>query len=152
MEIEIIRFAEPVPYREGYTAQIARRNAVERGEASPALFLLEHTPTITIGRSGGRQHVLLDGAALEAHYAREESLYYPSIWALRPDQKPALLDLIGSHNEFRAQLDAIAGDLEAGALHEAERHLEEFAEVFGYHESAEEKLLHLLEREIRGLP
>ncbi len=91
-------------------------------------------------------------AALEAHYAREESLYYPSIWALRPDQKPALLDLIGSHNEFRAQLDAIAGDLEAGALHEAERHLEEFAEVFGYHESAEEKLLHSLEREIRGLP
>ena len=91
-------------------------------------------------------------AALEAHYAREESLYYPSIWALRPDQKPVLLDLIGSHNQFRAQLDAIASNLEAGALHEAERHLEELAEVFGYHESVEEKLLHSLEREIRGQP
>lgn len=91
-------------------------------------------------------------AALEAHYAREESLYYPSIWALRPDQKPGLLDLIRSHREFRAQLDAMAGDLEAGALQEAERQFEVLTEVFGYHESAEEKLLHSLEREIRALP
>jgi hypothetical protein len=91
-------------------------------------------------------------AALEAHYAREESLYYPSIWALRPDQKPALLDLIGAHKEFRAQLDAIAGDLEAGAFQEAEGHFEELVEVFSYHESVEEKLLQSLEREIRGLP
>ena len=38
---EVLRFDSPVPYREGYEAQITRRNLVETGAAGEALYLLE---------------------------------------------------------------------------------------------------------------
>lgn len=56
--IEVVRYKSPTRYAQVYDDQIARRTAIERGEASNALFLLEHTPTITLGRSGHEEHIL----------------------------------------------------------------------------------------------
>lgn len=40
-----------MPYADVYSMQIERRNAVERGEAGNALFVVEHQPVITLGRN-----------------------------------------------------------------------------------------------------
>lgn len=48
-----------VPYDEAYDRMMARRAAVERGQADNALFLLEHRPVVTLGREWKREHLLL---------------------------------------------------------------------------------------------
>lgn len=63
--IEIVRYTSPTPYAQVYDDQIARRTAIESGDASNGLFLLEHTPTITLGRSGHEEHILHSRDALE---------------------------------------------------------------------------------------
>lgn len=65
-QIEIIRFSTPTPYSHAYKQQIARRNDIEIGRASSALMLLEHAPTITLGRSSHEENVLLSEDALNA--------------------------------------------------------------------------------------
>ncbi|MHC4138187.1 MAG: hemerythrin domain-containing protein [Planctomycetota bacterium] len=91
---------------------------------------------------------LQDG--MEAHFQREESLYYPTIWTLRPDLKDSLNGLVETHPQFRDRLAAIAGELEAAAYAEAGSNLEEFADLFSDHERAEELLLQSLDAELTG--
>ncbi len=62
--VECIRFPAPVPYREAYEAQIARRSLVETNEAGEALFMLEHAPVFTLGRKADERHLLQSRAAL----------------------------------------------------------------------------------------
>lgn len=62
--IETLRFTDPVPYPDAYERQIERRNAIENGEASNALFLLEHPRTLTLGRSAHEEHLLHSRADL----------------------------------------------------------------------------------------
>ncbi|MFP6582405.1 MAG: lipoyl(octanoyl) transferase LipB [Candidatus Hydrogenedentota bacterium] len=62
--IETIRHEKPVPYQLAYEQQIQRRNRIESGDACNALILLEHTPTITLGRSGHTEHILLSEEGL----------------------------------------------------------------------------------------
>ena len=47
-----------VPYEEGLRLQAELAAAVTAGQASDALILLEHPPTYTCGRGGGRDHIL----------------------------------------------------------------------------------------------
>lgn len=89
---------------------------------------------------------LQDG--MEAHFQREESLYFPTIWALRPDLKDFLAGLVETHPRFQDLFDAIARALEAASFAEAARYLEELVELFSDHERAEELLLHSLEAEL----
>jgi lipoate-protein ligase B len=56
--VEVLRFPDPVPYAEAYDRQLARRNEIEEGTATDALFLLEHTPTFTFGRSSDEENLL----------------------------------------------------------------------------------------------
>ena len=91
---------------------------------------------------------LRDG--MEAHFQREESLYYPTIWTLRPDLKESLTGLVETHPQFRERLGAIVQSLDQVAFAEAGRHLEEFAELFSDHERAEELLLQSLDVELSG--
>jgi hypothetical protein len=110
--------------------------------------LLEKARTaMTVGESA-RDHFSVLREALEAHLAREESLYYPTIWALRPDLKSPLLQLVESHPPLRAHLDALSSALEGRAQVDPQRCLEEFSELFGAHEEAEEQLLDGLDREL----
>jgi lipoate-protein ligase B len=64
-DIEVIRLGSAVPYAEAHAAQRARRTAVEGGREPEALFLLEHAPVITLGRSAQASHVLASREALE---------------------------------------------------------------------------------------
>jgi lipoyl(octanoyl) transferase len=52
------------PYAEVYARMIARRDAVARGEAGNALYLVEHTPVITLGRDWAPEHLLHSQANL----------------------------------------------------------------------------------------
>ncbi len=64
--IETIRFPEPVPYNEAHRIQTGRRIAVEEGRSGNALFLLEHKPVITLGRSFRAEHLLRTAEELDA--------------------------------------------------------------------------------------
>ena len=63
-DLEIIRVLEPIDYTEALRAQIARRIAIEESLLGNALFLLEHTPVITLGRNAHVEHILKDESEL----------------------------------------------------------------------------------------
>jgi hemerythrin len=85
---------------------------------------------------------------LEAHFEKEDRLYYPAIRALRPDRAEAV-DRVGrAHAQFIRRFDLIVVQLRAGKRDEARRSFEEFAEAFIYHEIREEDLIRSLEKEL----
>jgi len=86
---------------------------------------------------------------LEAQFRQEESLYYPTLLALRPRFKRPLQDLVESHRSFRSRVDALASALEAEAFGEAGCQFEELVESVDRHERAQNELLEHLEREVR---
>jgi hemerythrin len=121
------------------------------GEHRQLAGLFAETRTALAEKDGGRRaraalSRLQDG--VEAHFQREESLYFPTIWALRPDLKDFLAGLVETHPRFRELLDAITRALEAASFAEAARYLEELVDLFSDHERAEELLLHSLEAEL----
>ena len=62
--LETVRLAGLTGYADGVRLQDERREAVERGRQSSALFLLEHTPTITLGRNAHEENLLRSRDAL----------------------------------------------------------------------------------------
>ena len=62
--IDVIRVPEPIGYAEMLDDQRKWRTAVEERRAPSALFLLEHTPVITLGRNAQAEHVLQTRDAL----------------------------------------------------------------------------------------
>jgi hemerythrin len=85
---------------------------------------------------------------LEAHFEKEDRLYYPAIRALRPDRAEAVNRVGKAHEQFLRRFELIVEQIQAGKLNEAERSFEEFAEAFIFHEIREEDLIRSLEREI----
>jgi lipoyl(octanoyl) transferase len=61
----VVEFKEPVGYGEGLALQERAFNKVSVGDADGILLLLEHKPVFTIGRSGGRENLLVDERALD---------------------------------------------------------------------------------------
>ncbi len=57
--IEVIRLPGHAPYEDVLHLQYERRAAIEACESSNALFLLEHAPVITLGRSAHEDNLLL---------------------------------------------------------------------------------------------
>ena len=53
-----------VPYGPMLALQQARHEAVCTGTAADTLFLLEHAPTVTLGRNSGDDHILVSDAEL----------------------------------------------------------------------------------------
>lgn len=86
--------------------------------------------------------------ALETHFDQEDRLYYPAIWALRPDLKPTLKTLVDAHGEFVAHLDRLEISLDRGERAEARSVFDYLSAVFKRHEDAEEAVLATLDREI----
>ena len=87
-------------------------------------------------------------AALETHFDQEDRLYYPAIWALRPDLEAHLRDLVGSHGDFLARVDCVQGLLGRGERAAARDAFQNLRTAFRRHETAEEDALAALEREI----
>jgi hypothetical protein len=86
--------------------------------------------------------------AVDGHLAQEDSLYYPPIWALRPEYKDALQALVGAHDDFRCRLAEIAAHLARGARAPALAGFDAFVKDFGRHEMGEERLLEQLGRDL----
>jgi hypothetical protein len=86
--------------------------------------------------------------AVDGHLTQEDRLYYPPIWALRPQYKDALQALLAAHDEFRRRLAEIVRDVAEGAFAAALTRFDAFAEDFGRHEAREEQLLERIEREL----
>lgn len=59
LPIETMRLGSGIPYAEALALQRARRSAVESDELPEAVFLLEHSPVITLGRNAHASNVLL---------------------------------------------------------------------------------------------
>ena len=97
------------------------------------------------GSQSARRALLRLSEAMEAHLGQEESLYYPTIWALRPDYKKPLRELLDSHPGIRDRLAELARALDGDADAEVEGCLEGLNSLFRQHESAEEHLLHSLD-------
>ncbi len=57
-QIEVVRLPGLVPFQEAAALQQERQRAVEEGRAGNALFLLEHEPVITLGRSAHEENLL----------------------------------------------------------------------------------------------
>jgi len=55
-----------VSYKEGLSLQKQARAMVESGQYSGVLLLLEHHPVITVGRSGGRENLVVSFSELQA--------------------------------------------------------------------------------------
>ena len=96
---------------------------------------------------------------LESHLVAEENLYFPTIWALRPEFKDRLRAFIRAHHHFRGLIQEIAGLLDCQEMEEAMHVLRSLKHEFGRHEGAEEDALrsldeHILEAESHspGLP
>jgi hemerythrin len=90
-----------------------------------------------------REHV-------ESHVSLEDRLYYPALRALRPAHRDPLLAITAAHEVFRARLAEIAASIEQGAFDAVDAALQAFATSFGAHESAEERLLHQIDAELKS--
>lgn len=79
--------------------------------------------------------------ALETHFMQEESLYYPSLWKLRPEVEQTLRGLISAHAGFLERLDATARLIDGDARADAQAAFEELQHLFARHEAWEEETL-----------
>jgi len=66
MRGQLISYPDPVPYAEALTQQYALAEQRGRGEISDTLLLLEHPPTITLGRRTQRTDLMVSETALKA--------------------------------------------------------------------------------------
>jgi len=86
--------------------------------------------------------------AIEVHFLQEEELYYPSIWALRPQQRARLEACVAVHQQFRELLRDLDGRATRGEVAGAAQVFEALAEDFRRHEVREEGVLHEIDHEV----
>ena len=124
------------------TAASAYRDiSTQHRELNTLLHECQMELNASAGESPSRELIRDLTESMEAHFAREESLYYPTLWALRPEVKASLKRLIGAHEGFRERLASIALDVQAGAITNAAVGLDQLARLFPEHETAEERIL-----------
>ena len=85
---------------------------------------------------------------LHRHFEREDQLYFPAIWALRPELKGPMEEFGGRHNWFRDQLRRIGDHLGHRDPEGAAGVLRSFDESFRIHEKLEEQILTGLDTEL----
>ncbi len=66
MHCQLISYPDPVPYAEALALQYELADRRGRGEAPDTLLLLEHPPTVTLGRRTDERDLLSSEAALKA--------------------------------------------------------------------------------------
>ena len=126
------------------------RRIVDEYSALEALFArVLPGPDGRAGEVGSRDAVEELRAALESRFSAEEDLYYPTIWALRPEYEDRLRSFIRAHHHFRGLIREITGLIESREMEEAFRLLEGLEHELARHETEEEDALHALDREIQ---
>ncbi len=86
--------------------------------------------------------------ALESHLSAEEDLYFPTVWALRPEYKDRFRSFIRAHHRFRGLIHEITGLMDSRETEEAVHVLERLKDEFGTHEAGEEDAIDSLDQEI----
>jgi hypothetical protein len=79
--------------------------------------------------------------ALEKHFGQEDSLYFPTLWKLRPEAEQSLRGLIAAHAIFLDKLDQTTRLIDDGEPSEAQACFEELQRLFTLHEASEEETL-----------
>lgn len=79
--------------------------------------------------------------AIDLHLTQEDRMYYPALWALRPELRGSLERFIESHDRFRTELSQIEAGLDTTPLPETAVRFRAFAESFAAHEVHEERFL-----------
>jgi hypothetical protein len=79
--------------------------------------------------------------ALETHFAQEESLYFPTLWNLRPELEQTLRGLIAGHPGFIEKIDMTVRLIEGSAQTDARICFEDLQHQFTLHERSEEETL-----------
>jgi hypothetical protein len=95
-----------------------------------------------------RHALVILAEALEAHFEREDRLYYPAVGALRREHARLLRSFATGHTRFLAQLEAIERQLGVGPSAGAAAAFEALAADFAAHEEEEEGLLRAIESEV----
>ena len=85
--------------------------------------------------------------ALELHFQQEDSLYYPTILALRPEHVAPLRACMEAHEWFRERLVRLVESVRARPRSDALGVLAEITERFAQHEAIEEGVLAAIDRE-----
>lgn len=65
-QIEIVLIEGLCPYQKGWALQRDRLENIRKGTMPSALFVLEHTPVITLGRNSHDEHVLVSSSELSS--------------------------------------------------------------------------------------
>lgn len=85
--------------------------------------------------------------ALELHFEQEDSLYYPTILALRPEHVASLRSCMDAHAWFRERLVRLVESVRGRPRSDALTLLAEITERFAEHEATEEGVLAAIDRE-----
>jgi hypothetical protein len=83
--------------------------------------------------------------ALETHFAQEESLYFPTLWNLRPELEQTLRGLLAGHAGFLEKIDRTVRLIDDGEQTDAQACFEELQHQFALHEGSEEETLRAIE-------
>lgn len=97
-----------------------------------------------------RRILLQLAEALRSHFEQEESLYYPTLYALRPTLEQPLHDLMASHPHLVARVEELAGATNSQARADIVMRFERFARFFNQHERSEEQVLLSLDWELKA--
>lgn len=97
--------------------------------------------------AAARELMLQLAKSLDTHLEQEERLYFPTIGALHPTQKPRLASCVAAHDLFRSELRQLEVHLEREDREAATRALESLIASFSEHEAVEEAMLAELEGE-----
>lgn len=84
------------------------------------------------------------GGAVEAHFALEESAYYPETSALDADLAAILGELMTDHETMRDQIGELRRALQEGGLPALRDAFDAFISTLDDHETREEKTMELI--------
>jgi len=83
-------------------------------------------------------------AAMEAHFALEDGVFFPALHGLHPEQRDELEELSRQHQNFGLEMERLRQRLEEGSLERFGTAFHELVKGLGLHEQREEKVVRSL--------
>ena len=80
-------------------------------------------------------------AAMDAHFALEDGVFFPALHGLHPEQRGELEDLSHQHQSFGVEIERVSQRLEESSLERFETAFHELLSGLASHEKREESLV-----------
>jgi iron-sulfur cluster repair protein YtfE (RIC family) len=80
-------------------------------------------------------------AAMDAHFALEDGVFFPALHGLHPEQRDELEDLSRQHQNFGVEVERLSQRLEEGSLERFGTAFYELVSGLASHERREEKMV-----------